>query len=76
MKTLSVTEAKPRLGRLVDDVLNKGRPVILRRGTRWVKIVEHTPPEPIPERAPGYFAADAATVRLRNMLGEVRSCAR
>lgn len=57
MEYLSVTGAKPRLGRLMDRVLKKGEPVIIRRGRRFVQLSEYVVPEPIPQRPIGYFAA-------------------
>jgi len=55
MDYLTVSSAKPKLGRLMDRVLKKGEPVIIRRGTRFVQISEYVVPEPIPHRPAGYF---------------------
>jgi hypothetical protein len=58
MDYLTVSSAKPKLGRLVDRVLEKGEPVIIRRGNRFVQMSEYVVPEPIPQRPPGYFAVE------------------
>jgi hypothetical protein len=56
MDYMTVSTAKPKLGRLMDRVLKKGEPVIIRRGKRFVQICEYVVPEPIPYRPAGYFA--------------------
>lgn len=56
MEYLTVSTAKPKLGRLLDNVLKKGSPVVIRRGNRFVQLSEYILPDPIPERPPGYFA--------------------
>jgi hypothetical protein len=45
--SLTVTEAKGILGRLVDDAL-KAKPVFIRRGSRVVQLVPAVMSEPIP----------------------------
>jgi antitoxin (DNA-binding transcriptional repressor) of toxin-antitoxin stability system len=47
MKPLTVTEAKPRLGNLVDRAL-RAEPIFLRRGKRMVQIIPAAVPDPIP----------------------------
>jgi hypothetical protein len=56
MEYLTVSTAKPKLGRLMDRVLKKGEPVIIRRGNRFLQISEYVVPDPIPQRPAGYFA--------------------
>jgi hypothetical protein len=56
MEYLTVSTAKPKLGRLLDRVLKKGSPVVIRRGNRYVQLSEYVLPDPIPERPPGFFA--------------------
>ncbi len=56
MEYLTVSTAKPKLGRLWDKVLRKGSPVVIRRGNRYVQLSEYILPEPIPARPPGFFA--------------------
>lgn len=58
MDYLTVSSAKPKLGRLMDRVLKKGEPVIIRRGKRFVQLSEYVVPEPIPQRPVGYFAVE------------------
>ena len=71
MEYMTVSSAKPKLGRLLDRVLRRGEPVIIRRGSRFVQIIEYLVPEPIPQRPPGYFAAVETPAELErvNRLG-------
>ena len=64
MKTLTVSEAKPRLGRLVDDALNS-KAVFIRRGRQVVQLVPATMPDPIPVYPAGALVrSDAEIARL------------
>jgi len=54
MEILTLSQVKPRLGRLLDRVL-QGEPIVIRKGGRLVQLTEYIVPEPIPERPPGYF---------------------
>jgi len=54
MKALTVSQAKPKLGSLLDQV-TKGRTVYLRRKDRLFRIEPVEQPEPIPVRPAGYF---------------------
>ena len=56
MDYITVSAAKPKLGRLMDRVLKKGEPVIIRRGKRFIQMSEYLVPEPIPQRPAGYFS--------------------
>ena len=56
MDYLTLSSAKPKLGRLMDRVLKKGESVVIRRGKRFVQLSEYVVPEPIPQRPAGYFA--------------------
>lgn len=56
MEYLTLSRAKPRIGRLLDRVLKRGDPVIIRRGKRFVQITEYVVPDPIPIRPIGFFA--------------------
>ena len=58
MDYLTVTAAKPKLGRLMDRVLKRGDPVIIRRGKRFLQLSEYIVPEPIPQRPVGYFSVE------------------
>ena len=57
MRFLTVSTAKPRLGRLLDGVLKTGGPVVIRRGNRFVQLSEYVLPESISQHPPGFFAA-------------------
>lgn len=54
MEILTLSQAKPRMGRLIDRALH-GEPVVIRKGSRLVQLTEYVVPEPIPERPVGYF---------------------
>lgn len=54
MEILTLSQAKPRMGRLIDRALH-GEPVVIRKGNRLVQLTEYVVPAPIPERPPGYF---------------------
>ena len=41
---------------MLDKVLDKGDPIVIRRGNRFVQLSEYVVPEPIPLRPPGFFA--------------------
>jgi hypothetical protein len=63
MEILTVAQAKPRMGRLIDRAL-KGKSVVIRKGKKMVQLTEFVVPEPIPERPVGFFRrrpADYAT---------------
>lgn len=61
MKTLTVSEAKPRLGKLVDDAL-RAKPVFIRRGSKVVQLVPATMPDPIPVYPAGALARTDAEI--------------
>ena len=68
MKTsLTVTEAKGILGRLVDDAL-KAKPVFIRRGMRVVQLVPAVLSEPIPVFIEGALAMTDERVALINSI--------
>ena len=73
MNYLTVSAAKPKLGKLMDRVLKKGEPLIIRRGNRFLQLTEYVMPEPIPERPSGYFAVPetAAEYERSNQLAEL-----
>ena len=56
-KPMTVSEAKPRLGALLDGVA-KGEQVLLKRHDRLYRIEIVEVPEPIPVRPVGYFDCD------------------
>jgi hypothetical protein len=54
-KALTVSEARPKLGRLLDEAI-KGKSVYLRRGKRLLRIEPVKPKlQPIPRRPVGFF---------------------
>jgi len=57
MNYLTVSTAKPRLGRLLDKVLKDGVPVVIRRGDRFLQISEYFVPHPKPQRSPEPYSA-------------------
>ena len=65
MEILTVTEAQPRMGRLIDRAL-RGAPVIIRKGNRLVQLIEFVVPELIPERPVGYFQRRPADYVVAN----------
>jgi hypothetical protein len=73
MEYLTLSRAKPRIGRLMDRVLKLGEPVIIRRGNRFVQITEYVIPDPIPYRPIGYFAVSetAAEYEQANRLARL-----
>lgn len=54
MKTLSISEAKQKLGKVADDAL-KGKPTLIVRKSKLLVLQAYALPEPIPQRPPGYF---------------------
>jgi hypothetical protein len=54
MQTMSVSQAKQRLGKVADDAL-KGKPVLIIRKSKMLILQAYELPEPIPLRPPGYF---------------------
>jgi predicted RNase H-like HicB family nuclease len=46
MNYFTVSTAKPKLGRLLDNVLKSGIPLVLRRGDRFLQISEYVVPHP------------------------------
>ena len=46
MNYFTVSTAKPKLGRLLDNVLKSGVPLVIRRGSRFLQISEYVVPPP------------------------------
>jgi hypothetical protein len=63
--SLTVTEAKGILGRLVDDAL-KAKPVFIRRGSRVVQLIPAVMSEPIPIFPEGALAMTDERVAFIN----------
>ncbi len=64
-KALTVTQARSKLGRLVDQAA-KGKPVYLRRGNNLLRLARVTARAKIPLRPVGYFKFDDALSELAN----------
>jgi hypothetical protein len=55
MKTLSISQAKQKLGKVADDAL-EGKPTLIVRKSKLLVLQAYSVPEPIPQRPAGYFA--------------------
>ena len=64
-KALTVTQARSKLGQLVDQAA-KGKPVYLRRGKDLLRLARVTARVQIPLRPIGYFKFDDALSELAN----------
>jgi hypothetical protein len=67
MKPLTVTEAKPRLGNLVDRALRL-EPIFLRRGKRMVQLVPAAVPDPIPALPEGALTMSDERIAFINSM--------
>ncbi len=65
MDILTVSQAKPHIGRLIERAL-RGEAVVIRKGARLVQLTEYVVPEPIPDRPVGYFRRNAEGYRIAN----------
>jgi len=65
MEILTLSQAKPRMGRLLDRAL-QGEPVVIRKGNRLVQLTEYIVPSPIPDRPVGYFRRRGADYARAN----------
>lgn len=54
MTTLSVSEAKQRLGEIADRAI-QGEQIVIIRKSKLLVLKELEIPEPVPVRPPGYF---------------------
>jgi hypothetical protein len=54
MQTISVSQAKQRLGKVADAAL-RGKPVLIIRKSKLLILQAYEMPEPVPLRPPGYF---------------------
>ena len=69
VKTIRISEAKRNFTKVFARA-KRGETIILQNGDDYMQLVPWVMPEPIPLRPAGFFAADDATVRMRNDLGE------
>ncbi len=65
MEILTLSQAKPKMGRLIDRAL-EGEAVVIRKGSRLVQLTEYVVPAPIPERPVGYFRRRPADYAIAN----------
>lgn len=65
MEILTLAEAKPKIGRLINRAL-AGKAVLIRKGGRVVQLSEFVVPEPIPDRPVGYFRRRRADYAVAN----------
>ena len=54
MEILTLSQAKPRMGRLIERAL-RGEAVVIRKGNRMVQLSEFVVPDPILDRPLGHF---------------------
>ena len=65
MEILTLTEAKPKIGRLINRAL-AGKAVVIRKGTKLVQLTEFVVPAPVSERPVGYFRRRPADYAVAN----------
>jgi hypothetical protein len=67
--TLSISQAKQRLGEIADRAI-QGEQIVIIRKSRLLVLKELEIPEPVPMRTPGYFedCYDKASARESNKL--------
>ena len=65
MEILTLADAKPKIGRLIDRAL-AGKAVLIRKGGKLVQLSEFVVPEPIPERPVGFFRRRPTDYALAN----------
>ena len=68
--TISISEAKQRLGEIADRAI-QGEQIVIIRKSRLLVLKELEIPEPIPIRPPGFFddCYDRIAVKKSNRLG-------
>ena len=73
--TLSISEAKKRLGEIADNAI-QGEQIIITRKSKLLVLKERELSEPVPMRPPGYFADcyDEEYVRESNKLARRSTC--
>lgn len=65
MEILTLSKAKPRIGRLIDRAL-KGEAVVIRKGAKMIQLTEFVVPDPIPDRPVGFFRRPPADYAVAN----------
>ena len=68
--TISISEAKQRLGEIADRAI-QGEQIVIIRKSRLLVLKELEIPDPVPVRPPGYFedCYDKIAVKESNKLG-------
>ena len=69
MKTMTVSQAKARLGRLADQAIKSGRPVLIRRGDSILELREKPMIEPIEHFAVGDLPVGETAIALEKLHG-------
>lgn len=72
MKTMTVSEAKGVLGRLVDQAL-KSKAVFIRRGERVVQLVPAVMPDPVPVYPKGALAPAVSGASIYERMDALRA---
>jgi hypothetical protein len=69
MKTITVSQAKARLGRLADQAIKSGKPVLIRRGDSILELREKPMIEPIEHFAVGDLPVSETAIALEKLHG-------
>jgi hypothetical protein len=70
MKTITVSQAKARLGRLADQAIKSGKPVLIRRGDSILELRERPLIEPIDHFAVGDLPVSETAIALEKLHGD------
>lgn len=71
MKTLTISNAKARLGALTDGVARTGKPVLIRRGSKVFELRERPMIEPFDYAPVGDLPVSDAALELQKLVDEV-----
>lgn len=69
MKTITLSQAKARLGRLADQAIKTGKPVLIRRGDSILELREKPMIEPIEHFAVGDLPVSSTAIALEGLHG-------
>lgn len=69
MKTITVSQAKARLGRLADQAIKTGKSVLIRRGGSILELRERPMIEPIEHFAVGDLPVGSTAIALERLHG-------
>ena len=70
MKTITLSQAKARLGRLADQAIKTGKPVLIRRGGSILELRERPLIEPIEQYAVGDLPVGPTAIALEALHGD------